>query len=391
MSALLSVLSPAQLRACLAIRDLSDPAQGAHALQLVVDDLAAALGSSWGAEVRVVRSSPVVSLADNYDNLGYAADAVTREERYTRYVDAGHVLRSHSSAMIPGALRRLAAEAEARETGESGGPTVDVLLVCPGMCYRRDSIDWQHTGTPHQVDLWRVRRDRPCTEEDLAEMIGRVVEAVLPGSRWRTEPKVHPYTDHGRQIDVCWQGRWVEIGECGLAAPGVLAGAGLPVPPWTGLAMGLGLDRLLMLGKGVPDIRLLRSADPRVAAQMQDRTAYRPVSHQPPVRRDLSVVVDADVDTSAELLGDRVRAALGADADVVETVEVLAETAYDDLPAPARARLGIAPGQRNVLVRMVVRALDRTLTDADANRLRDQVYAELHQGAASQWAAGAAR
>ncbi|SDS54800.1 hypothetical protein [Actinopolymorpha singaporensis] len=379
----MSILSPAQLRACLSIRDLSDPAQGPHALQLVVDDLAAALGSAWDAEVRVVRSSPVVSLADNYDNLGYAADAVTREERYTRYVDAGHVLRSHSSAMVPGALRRLAAEGEA---GPDGSPA-DVLLVCPGMCYRRDSIDWQHTGTPHQLDLWRIRRDRPCTDPDLGEMIGRVVEAALPGSRWRTEPKVHPYTEHGRQIDVWWQGRWVEIGECGLAAPGVLAGAGLPVPTWSGLAMGLGLDRLLMLGKGVPDIRLLRSADPRVAGQMLDRSAYRPVSHQPPVRRDLSVVVDADVDTSAELLGDRVRSALGADADVVETVEVLAETSYDDLPEVARTRLGIAPGQRNVLVRLVVRALDRTLTDADANRLRDRVYAALHQGAVSEWAA----
>ena len=382
----MSVLSPAQLRACLSIRDLSDPAQGPHALQLVADDLAAALGSAEHdepAEVRVVRSSPVVSLADNYDNLGYAADAVTREERYTRYVDTGHVLRSHSSAMIPGALRRLAGEAEEAPA--------DVLLVCPGMCYRRDSIDWQHTGTPHQLDLWRVRRDRPCTDADLVEMVGRVVEVALPGSRWRTEPKVHPYTEQGRQIDVWWQGTWVEIGECGLAAPGVLAGAGLPVPTWTGLAMGLGLDRLLMLGKGIPDIRLLRSADPRVAGQLLDRTAYRPVSHQPPVRRDLSVVVDTGVDTSAELLGDRVRAALGADADVVETVEVLSETSYDDLPAAARSRLGIAPGQQNVLVRLVVRALDRTLTDADANRLRDQVYAELHQGAVSQWAAGATR
>ncbi|NYH84424.1 PheS-related mystery ligase SrmL [Actinopolymorpha cephalotaxi] len=377
-----AVLTPAQLRACLSIRDLSDPAQGPHALQLVVGDLAAALGSAWDAEVRVVRSSPVVSLADNYDHLGYAADAVTREAHYTRYVDAEHVLRSHSSASIPGALRRLAAGV----TAEAGTSPTDVLLVCPGMCYRRDSIDWQHTGTPHQLDLWRVRRHRPCTEEDLTEQIGLVVETALPGSRWRTEPKVHPYTEHGRQIDVWWQGRWVEIGECGLAAPGVLAGAGLPVPTWTGLAMGLGLDRLLMLGKGIPDIRLLRSADPRVAAQMLDRTEYRPVSHQPPVRRDLSVVVDAGVDTSAELLGDRVRAALGTDADVVETVEVLSETSYDDLPAAARTRLGIAPGQRNVLVRLVVRALDCTLTDADANRLRDQVYAELHQGAVSQWA-----
>ncbi|GAA4987857.1 hypothetical protein [Actinopolymorpha pittospori] len=371
-------LSAAEAQACLAVRDLADPAQGPHALQSVVDDLVQGLRTAWNCGVRIVRAHPVVPLADNYDNLGYPPGAVTREERYTRYVDAGHVLRSHSSAMVPGALRALAGDPDA---------PADLLLACPGICYRRDSVDWQHTGTPHQMDLWRLRHDRPCDEDDLTEMIALVVESALPGSRWRTEPKVHPYTERGRQVDVWWDGQWIEIGECGLAAPDVLAGAGLPVPAWTGLAMGLGLDRLLMLGKGIPDIRLLRSADPRVATQMLDRTPYRAVSHMPPVRRDLSVVVGPRADTSAEVLGDRVRAALGEDADVAETVEVLSETAYDDLPDSARARLGIAPGQRNVLVRLLLRALDRTLTDADANRLRDDVYAALHEGAAAQWAA----
>lgn len=374
-------LSAAELRACLAVRDLSDPAQGPHALQSVVDDLVQGLRTAWNCGVRIVRAHPVVPLADNYDNLGYPPGAVTREERYTRYVDAGHVLRSHSSAMVPAALRALA--------GATDAPA-DLLLACPGICYRRDSVDWQHTGTPQQLDLWRLRYDRPCDEDDLTEMIALVVESALPGSRWRTEPKVHPYTERGRQVDVWWNGQWIEIGECGLAAPDVLAGAGLPVPAWTGLAMGLGLDRLLMLGKGIPDIRLLRSADPRVATQMLDRTPYRPVSHMPPVRRDLSVAVGPGADTSAEVLGDRVRAALGEDADVAETVEVLSETAYDDLPDAARARLGMEPGQRNVLVRLVLRALDRTLTDADANRLRDDVYAALHEGACAQWAAAGA-
>jgi hypothetical protein len=76
----------------------------------------------------------------------------------------------------------------------------------------------------------------------------------------------------------------------------------------------MGLDRLLMLRKQVPDIRLLRSADPRVAGQM--------------------------------------------------------------------AR----PGQRNRLVRVVLRHLERTLTDDEANALRDRVYAAVHQGTRHQWA-----
>src|SRR5690606_19536125 len=142
-------LSDAELRACLAIRDLSDPAQGHHAMQHVLQEVVAGLADALGWPVRVVRGHPVVSLADNYDRLGYPPDVVTRDARYTRYVDDRHVLRSHSSAMVPGALRALAEMTE---------PPSGVLLVCPGICYRRDAIDWQHTGTPHQLDLWPVTR-----------------------------------------------------------------------------------------------------------------------------------------------------------------------------------------------------------------------------------------
>ena len=171
--------------------------------------------------------------------------------------------------------------------------------------------------------------------------------------------------------------------ECGLAAPGVLARAGLP--GWHGLAAGLGLDRLLMLRKGIPDIRLLRSADPRIAGQMRDLDAYRPVSAMPAVRRDLSVMVEPWSDD--ETIGDQIRDSLGADATSVEEVTILASTPAEELPAAAAQRLGARPGQRNLLVRVVLRHLERTLTDDDANALRDRVYAAIHRGTEHQWAA----
>jgi phenylalanyl-tRNA synthetase alpha chain len=55
-----------------------------------------------------------------------------------------------------------------------------VLLVCPGITYRRDSIDRLHTGTPHQLDLWRVTRGR-VGEGHLDEMIGILACALVPG------------------------------------------------------------------------------------------------------------------------------------------------------------------------------------------------------------------
>jgi phenylalanyl-tRNA synthetase alpha chain len=162
----------------------------------------------------------------------------------------------------------------------------------------------------------------------------------------------------------------VEIGECGLAAAHVLP------PHLTGLALGLGLDRLVMLRKGIPDIRLLRSADPRVGAQMRDLRPYREVSVQPAARRDVSVAVAPGL--TAEDLGDRVRDVLGDDASVVEEVSIRSTTAPEDLPEAARDRLALTGTEVNVLVRVVLRDLHGTVSVARANELRDRIHAALH-------------
>jgi phenylalanyl-tRNA synthetase alpha chain len=139
-----------------------------------------------------------------------------------------------------------------------------------------------------------------------------------------------------------------------------------------------------MLRKGIDDIRLLRVTDPRIASQMLDLMPYRAVSTMPPVRRDLSIAVDAPLD--AEALGDAVRGILSARADLLESCEILSTTPACDLPPAAAARLGIAPGQVNQLVRLTLRALDRTLTHAECNALRDEIYAALHRGSVLSWA-----
>lgn len=360
----------------LSLRDLSDPAQGPHAIQLLLDDVVDALlhkGFLPPATHRVVRDGPLVPVEDNYDRLGYEPDAVTRDSRYSRYVSASVMLRSHTSAAIPSALRRY------RDTIHDGG-TLDELLVVPGLVHRRDAVDRTHVGEPHQVDLWRIRSAPDTTPDDLEAMVAAVVEAVLPGATWRTVPAVHPYTTHGRQVDVRTADGWLELAECGLAAPHVLARAGLDPDRWSGLALGMGLDRALMLRKGIDDVRVLRAADPRVAVQMLDLAPWRPVSRMPAVRRDLSLVLDRDGAVDDETLGDAVRQALGADADDVESVSLLAVTPHEGLPPAARGRLGTRPGQVNALVRMVLRPVTRTLDDAEANALRNRVYLALHRG-----------
>ncbi len=370
-----AILSPEALERALALRDLTDPSQGPHAMQQLVASAVAALAGRWGCPVIAERAEPVITVADNYDRLLYPPGGAARDARYTRYVTRDTLLRTQTSAMIPPLLRRLAA-----------APPEDVLVACPGLVWRRDRLDRLHVGEPHQLDLWRIRRGPALDNAELDEMIRLVVGAVAPGRAIRLVPTVHPYTAGGLEVHVEADGEWVEVAECGVAHPLLLRDAGLG-DDVSGLAMGLGLDRLLMLAKGIDDIRLIRSEDPRVAAQMLDLAPYHPVSRHPAVRRDLSVAVGQW--SVAEELGDRVREALGARACDVESIEVLSETWAGALSAAARERLGMRSDQKNVLLRLTLRAVGRTLTDAEANRLRDEVYAALHEGTQAEWACGA--
>jgi hypothetical protein len=213
-------LSPSQLAHDLAIPDLSDPADGPHAIQQLTGLAAASLASAWnlepGDQVRWCRGPRVVPVADNYDRLGYDPADITRAVRYTRYVDDQTMQRSHATAMVPPALRQLARDRAA-----------DVLLVCPGITYRRDVIDWQHSGTPHQLDLWRISR-LPLAAADPAWRRGRNAACIRPppmAGRSTSGPIAagSRSVSAGWPIRMCWPGRgW-------LTMPGWRSGS-----DWTG-------------------------------------------------------------------------------------------------------------------------------------------------------------
>lgn len=360
-------LSPEELQRALTLRDLTDPSQGEHAIQQLLTAVVSTLATHWQSTVRTVRNPPVVAVRDNYDRLGYDPSDITRDRRYTRYVSPTTMLRSHTSAEIPACLESY---------GQSNN--IDELLVIPGLVYRRDVVDRNHVGEPHQVDLWRIRDTPDTSDADMVEMIVRLVDAILPGAQWQVTDAVHPYTVGGRQIDVWTDGAWLELAECGRIHPHVLRAAGLDPKRWSGLALGMGLERALMLRKSIPDIRYLRAEDPRIATQMLDLQPWQRISALPRARRDISVVVADGEDE--EILGDLIRSALGDDSEVIESVEQLARTSYSELPQAARTRLGIRPDQSNVLLRIILRPIDQTLTSQQANDIRNAIYRAVHRG-----------
>ena len=357
-------LTKEELKKDLETRDLSDPSQGEHAIQIIMNDVLNALTKYWNCPVTIYRESPIVSIEDNYDALGIDKESVLRSEVYTRYVDDNHVLRTMASTMVPRGLQSIKDKINPNR-----------LLACVGLVYRRDQIDRLHTGVHHQLDLWYTS-ETPVTEQDMQDMINIIVKTVTgdENANYEVKYKTHPYTINGREIDVNvdWCNKPVEILECGLTNPKVLEENGCSGK--YGLALGLGLERILMVRKNINDIRLIRSENEKVKAQMLDLKPYKEVSSMPPVVRDISVVVDKDLDI--ELLGDMIRSS-NVDEKLIEEVQILSETSYEELPEKARIRLGIEESEKNILVRIILRSLERTLTSEECNKYRDIIYKHI--------------
>jgi phenylalanyl-tRNA synthetase alpha chain len=182
----------------------------------------------------------------------------------------------------------------------------------------------------------------------------------------------------GVEVYAKIDGQLIEILEAGLAHPEVLAGSGIDPEKYTGLALGTGLDRLLMVRKKLPDIRLIRTKDPRIAKQMLNLDIYVPVSTMPAISRDMSYSVPKDY--GEEDISKAIRVALGEAVEILESVEILSQTDYQDLPVVAKEKLGIQPDKKNILVRVVLRSLDQTLTKDYANILLDQIYLKINYG-----------
>jgi phenylalanyl-tRNA synthetase alpha chain len=336
---------------------LTNPANGIHAINLIVYAIAESLQESGYPEPTIWRSHPITTVANNFDKLYLPTESLSRSPKYTRYLNDGRLLRTHTTAIIP--------ELVAKLRGEQ-------LIIHPGICYRRDVVDKRHVGEPHQMDVWLISPSQQLGRTALVKLIQTILNAVLPGVSYRLNETSHPYTLNGLEIEVFVDGKWMEVGEGGEAHPGLLPSG------YTGLATGWGLDRLAMLVKGIDDIRLLRSTHPQIAVQMTNLSAFRPVSNQPSISRDMSIVTGGDTELEDICAG--IVEALGDEAELLESVDILSETYYHQLPQKAIQRLGIQPNQKNMLVRMTLRSLHSSITNQHANVLRDLAYNKINQG-----------
>jgi phenylalanyl-tRNA synthetase alpha chain len=158
----------------------------------------------------------------------------------------------------------------------SGPPPYRV--VCPGMCYRKDTFDASHLPAFTQIEGLAI--DEGIGLVDLKATLTYLARRLFgPETVVRFRPSYFPFTEpsgemdvrcgvcHGSGCAVCKHSGWIEILGCGMVHPNVLQNAGVDSERYTGWAFGMGPDRMALARYGIPDIRMLREGDMRVLGQ----------------------------------------------------------------------------------------------------------------------------
>jgi phenylalanyl-tRNA synthetase alpha chain len=86
----------------------------------------------------------------------------------------------------------------------------------------------------------------------------------ITGVEWRYSETTHYYTINGIEVEVLINGEWLEILECGELHPQLIKDCGKNENEWW-FALGIGLDRAVMVKKNISDIRVLRSSNSKIA------------------------------------------------------------------------------------------------------------------------------
>ncbi len=173
------------------------------------------------------------------------------------------VLRTHTSSV----------QARAMETRRP-----PVRLIAPGRCFRHEATDASHESTFHQCEGLVI--DRGINVRHLKWTLTTFVEQFFERklkTRFRTA--YYPFVEPGIDMDVsclicggsgcsvCKQTGWVELIPSGMVHPAVLKQMRVDPAHYSGFAFGAGIDRLMMLYYGVPNVRLSYTGDLRFIEQ----------------------------------------------------------------------------------------------------------------------------
>ena len=186
----------------------------------------------------------------NFDALNIPADHPARTMQDTFFVqplEAKLVLRTHTSPV------------QIRTMLDHKPP---IYVICPGKTYRADELDATHTPVFHQVEGLVV--DEGITMADLKGTLDYFAKSIFGNEvTTRLRPSFFPFTEPSAEVDVFFNGRWIEWGGCGMVNEKVLIACGVDIKKYTGFAFGMGLERTLMVKHGITDMHDIVEGDVR--------------------------------------------------------------------------------------------------------------------------------
>ena len=202
----------------------------------------------------------------NFTALNTPKDHPARDMQDTFYLSPDFVLRTQTSAAQIHVI-------------ENEKPPIKILS--PGKVFRSDD-DATHSPMFSQMEGLVV--DKGITLGDLQGMLDVFVKKVFGDeTRTRLRPSFFPFTEPSVEVDVscfecggkgcnfCKHTGWIEILGAGIVNRKVLENCGVDPDVYSGLAFGIGIERVAMLKYGINNIKQLFESDLRVLEQINDK------------------------------------------------------------------------------------------------------------------------
>ena len=238
------------------------PAGGLHPLTLVRNQIIDAF-AGMGFEIY---EGPEIEDDDHcFTRLNVPKDHPARDMQDTFYLTDELLLRTQTST---GQIRTMDAEK----------PPIKVLV--PGRVFRSDS-DATHSPMFHQMEGLVV--DKGITLCDLQGMLDVFVQRLFGSEvRTRLRPSYFPFTEpsvevdvscfecHGKGCSLCKHTGWIEILGGGVVNQKVLRNCGIDPEVYSGIAFGIGIERIAMLKYGINNIGLMFENDLRFLGQFHE-------------------------------------------------------------------------------------------------------------------------
>jgi phenylalanyl-tRNA synthetase alpha chain len=199
----------------------------------------------------------------NFEVLNFPPDHPARDMQDTFYISPHLLLRTHTSNI------------QARVMEANKPP---IRIIAPGKAYRNEAITARSHVFFHQIEA--VYIDKHVTFADLLATLDAFLKKLFKhemSTRYR--PSYFPFVEPGLEVDIncfvcegkgcplCKYTGWVEIAGAGMIHPEVLRNGGIDPEQYTGFAWGMGVERLVMMLKGIQDIRSFTENDLRFLTQ----------------------------------------------------------------------------------------------------------------------------